>query len=142
MNAETVEHFIFCLTVWREARGIQPGKDGSVPEQVAVAATIRNRAKDPGNRWPKTIQGVCLQRKQFSCFNQDDPNVSKFPIPSDTLEWEAWVRCCKAVEMSETWDPTNGANHYHSIPPSRPKPAWADPRKITHQAGPFTFFKL
>lgn len=136
MDSKVVENFILQLTVWREARG------ADLTAMAAVASTIKNRAKDSRGRWPKTVQGVCLQPKQFSCFNPDDPNVTKYPFPGNA-DWEAWERCGQAVKMTDDgWDAAEGANHYHTIPPDKPKPVWARPTAVVKQVGTFTFYKL
>lgn len=61
------------LTLRGEARG-EP-LDG----MVAVGQVIMERVRDP--RYPKTIRDVCLQAKQFSCWNEDDAN---YPV---LVEW-------------------------------------------------------
>jgi hypothetical protein len=38
----------------------------------AVGCAVRQRVRD--ERWPDDYKGVCLQKSQFSCWNQGDPN--------------------------------------------------------------------
>ena len=51
------------LTLWGEARS------ESIEGIVAVGCVIRNRRGD--TRWPDTFRGVCLQRRQFSCWRPE-----------------------------------------------------------------------
>jgi spore germination cell wall hydrolase CwlJ-like protein len=120
------------LTIWREARG--EGFDA----MRAVGWVITNRLLD--KRWPNTQAGVCLQPKQFSCFNKNDANAVKLPTPGSD-EWAAFEVACAAWEDQRP-DPTNGANHYHSKMPNGALPGWADPDRIVYRAGAFTFYKL
>lgn len=115
------------LAIWREARG------ETSPAQRGVMWVIRNRSRD--KRWPNTAAQVILQPKQFSSFNENDPNTAKFPMPLDP----SWLRVCAVVDEPGE-DPTAGANHYHSAMPLLP--AWAEPSKVTCRIGDFTFYKL
>lgn len=126
--------FIAALCLWREARG------SSAHAMSGVYHVLLNRASDPKKRWPKQVHQVVLQRLQFSSFNHDDPNSSKFPIDDGGPDWKAWLQACEVVMDSLGGDPTNGATNYHSEMPVPPK--WADPDKITAEIGPFTFYKL
>ena len=116
------------LTIWREARGLPDA-------MLAVAWVIRNRCADP--RWPDTPSEVCLQPKQFSCFNAGDPNAVKLPGPGP--EWAAFEAACAAWESHEP-DPTSGANHYHSL--SKGEPSWAWGGELTLRIGAFKFYLL
>jgi hypothetical protein len=44
-------------------------------EYIAIGQVVMNRLKSKS--YPDTIQKVILQPKQFSCFNEDDPNNDK-----------------------------------------------------------------
>lgn len=125
--SDLLDEFMLSLCVWREARG--EGYFG----MKAVASVIRNRVADP--RWPHNLRDVVLQKRQFSCFNADDPQVTKYPDFNDV-----WDECVRACEFSLRGDPTNGANHYHSTSIAPPK--WADPAKITARIGNHIFYKL
>jgi cell wall hydrolase len=65
LNQLTDSEVLF-LTLVGEARG-EP-----VEGQIAVGSVILNRAKER----KLTIKAVCLQPKQFSCWNINDPNRS------------------------------------------------------------------
>lgn len=129
---EAYEAVLAALCIWREARGTQPDA------QLGVWWVIKNRTVDPHHRWPQTISGVVLQPYQFSSFNHNDVNSTKWPAFSDA----AFAACCDIVDAPGISDPTLGANSYHSIPPDEQPPSWADDSKITTKIGPFTFYKL
>jgi spore germination cell wall hydrolase CwlJ-like protein len=128
------DQFLISLCLWREARG------SSAQAMTGVMHVILNRAKDNQNRWPKDIHKVILQKLQFSSFNRDDPNSSKFPIDDGGADWKAWKQAEEVAFRSLGDDPTRGANHYHSEMPIPPK--WANPDKLTVEIGPFSFYKL
>ena len=130
------DQFMGALCLWREGRG------QSKVALTGVWYVIQNRAADAKKRWPQTIPGVILQHAQFSSFLQSDPNVTKFPLPGSTQDWRAWLDCLDVVTVPIGGDPTNGANHYESLPPDAHKPDWADPEKISARIGSFRFYKL
>lgn len=125
------DQWLAALCVWREARGV------GLAAMHAVWWVIRNRSNDPGRRWPRSIAGVILQPFQFSSFNHDDPNATKFPLTAD----ESFVNAQAAITADLGGDPTNGANSYESEPPGK-LPKWADPLRITVTIGPFRFYRL
>jgi spore germination cell wall hydrolase CwlJ-like protein len=108
--------------------------------KAGVLAVIRNRVADP--RWPNTSAEVVTQPLQFSSFNANDPNVTKWPVKKNVVEWGAWQDCLTVVEAPLTADPTMGSTNYHSIPDGQPLPKWADPAKLTVTIGPFKFYRL
>jgi len=131
MNDDPVlllRRFILGLAVWREARGeTDRGKR-------LVAQTIENRVQD--SRWPDTYQGVITQRLQFSAFNANDPNVTKFPTETDA-SWPACVRAADAV--LESVEPFTNANHYCTVDST---PTWRDDTKIVALEHSHVFFRL
>jgi hypothetical protein len=67
---------IAARTVWQEARG-EP-EEG----QRAVAHVIVNRLRD--GRWGKSLASVCLADRQFSGWNNSDPNrIAACTLPDD-----------------------------------------------------------
>lgn len=103
-------------TVYGEARG-EPFNG-----QVAVAWVIRNRASrvafaGPLAGHPGSVDFVCTMPWQFSCWNENDPNRAVI----ENLQWDdpalAKVQdVVTGVFLCDTEpDPTNGADHYHTI---------------------------
>ena len=99
---------IFWLTLYGECRG-EP-----IDSQIAHAWVIRNRAIG------KAYKDVCLARLQFSCWNDDDPNLAKIIAYTEGhLDGEVdiqivlqlkWV--AEGVTSGLLSDITHGANHY------------------------------
>lgn len=58
---------IVALTILGEARG------EGIAGQVAVACVIRNRFHHSPGKY-NTMADVCLENRQFSCWNDSDPN--------------------------------------------------------------------
>lgn len=67
---------ILARTLWGEACG------EDLAEQIAVAWTIRNRVEMDLHKdrkpdwWGEGCAGVCLAKKQFSCWNTNGPRLS------------------------------------------------------------------
>lgn len=121
-------------TVWGEARG--------EPElgQAAVIGVIINRWKDP--RWPETIIGVCWQPKQFSCWNNNDPNrklIERLDVLSKDYQRLYYLAVQQLVGIAS--DPTRGANHYHATTMKK-KPKWASANQFVLVLGRHAFYKL
>lgn len=96
---------ILAKTVYGEARG-----EERVGKQ-AVAWVVLNRFN--ARRWysASTIAGTCLMRRQFSCWNEFDPNFAK----TSGLMPERAINCLEAVldvVLRGAADPTKGATHY------------------------------
>lgn len=123
---------LLALCVWREGRG-----EGSAA-RLGILWVMLNRS----HTRRLSIEEVILQPKQFSSFNAGDPNVSKFPSPANPAEWVAFQQICELIGSPGVSDPTSGATHYHSIPPTQPFPKWADPKALTVTIGAFRFYKL
>lgn len=119
-------------TLWGEARG--EGEAG----MRAVAMVIVNRKND--RRWPNTLEGVCKQPAQFSCWNLGDPNRAKL-LAVD--ERDPHFATAKAVATEAAHgrllDETGGANHYHT---HSVHPNWSKNRTPTMKLGNHRFFKL
>lgn len=129
MNFHDLE--IMSRTVFGEARG--ESSDG----QVAVAAVILNRVRHH-TRWADEIYMVCLQEKQFSCWNPGDPNrelLMEADLDDERMQ-SAVVACISAVEG---YDPSNGADHYFAT--YIPTPSWAEEMTQTAEIGVHRFFK-
>lgn len=93
-------------TIYGEARS--EGYQG----MLAVGWVVRNRADAP-SWWGKSVSEVCRKRLQFSCWNEDDPNLPL--LKAATLEDPAFRTAYRAAlgayDRAEK-DPTNGATHY------------------------------
>lgn len=125
---------ILARTIWAESRG-EPFNG-----QVAVAWVIRNRSRDKRLRWSRVVSEVCTQPKQFSCWNEDDPNRPK--LLAVGLEDEAFVRAMGVaciVLCGDMPDASKGANHYFN--PNVVIPSWAGRMEQTVTIGRHVFFR-
>ena len=97
--------------------------------QVAVAATILNRLRDP--RYPKTVSGVVYQidygRYQYS------------PVLDGRINLPASPAATRAVQSAITgWDPSNGANGFYN--PAKTTSDWVRSNPETARIGNHVFF--
>ena len=130
------------LTLWGEARG-EP-----VEGQVAVAWVIRNRAA----RRHQTVQHVCLDRWQFSCWWGQDVNAQALRaralrvITGDVVpepRWLALLQLAYQVLHGVVPDPTQGADHYltTALYQDEDAPTWSKVLPVTVTIGHHTFLK-
>ena len=127
---------IMAKTIYGEARG-EYKKEG-VKALEAVGHVIMNRSL--ATSFP--VSSICLQPKQFSCWNENDPN--RKIIENATLSDPIFRICyivAKKIICGECEDITGGANHYYSRHLKR-IPYWAKNRISTIQIGNHLFFKL
>ena len=130
------ESEILAKTIYGEARG------ESVAGMEAVANVILNRVKMNLIHpmwWGKSITEVCLKPKQFSCWNQDDPN---FKILQGDLSQNPIYQICERIAKRAIAgcikDNTNGATHYHTF---HCHPLWAQHIIPCAQIGHHLFYK-
>jgi N-acetylmuramoyl-L-alanine amidase len=121
-------------TIFGETRG-EPF-DG----QVGVGWVIRRRAERPG-WWGIDIKGVCLKRLQFSCWNENDPNLAV--IRAATLDQPTYLQCMGVAALVLSGgldDPTGGATSYFRPGPNGETPDWADSLKFLISIGNHMFY--
>lgn len=120
-------HVAAC-TVYGEARG-EPWEG-----QHAVAWVLRNRATR--RRFAGSLAGlegalerVCRAPWQFSCWNKGDPNSVRLGAALEKarntgllVDMDRQVLAIRAALDTDVADPTNGADHYHTLT----CPSWAD----------------
>jgi N-acetylmuramoyl-L-alanine amidase len=123
-------------TLWAEARG--EGLTG----MEAVACVIINRhivsIQENGFWWSEnkdeipdnTIEAVCRDPWQFSCWNKNDPNLDKLLslTPDDRLFAVALKIAEDAID-GKIPDITRGATHYYN-PKAVKSPEWADGKPL------------
>lgn len=134
------------LTVWAEARG------EAIIGQRAVAWVIRNRWEQSG-WWSRqrgdgipddTVQAVCRDPWQFSCWNPSDPQSHRLHEPA-TLRREdvQSIRsiCERVLNESRDDDPTLGSDHYCTRLIA-PHTKWAIGRKPIASIGNHLFYRI
>lgn len=124
--SQTAKAGIVAMTILAEARG--EGPDG----MAAVAACIYQRSL---NR-KITPEQVCLQPKQFSCWNgkteADLEHLLKLPQAKTALWLEANLHRLNRAKIGY-------ADHYHA---DYVKPYWAKGKKPVAVIGKHKFFEL
>jgi spore germination cell wall hydrolase CwlJ-like protein len=131
------EEYLLALCIWREARS------ASVAAWLGIYWVIQNRIGKPGFR--PSLSRVILQPFQFSSFNKNDPNVTRFPIKAKTPDWTTWTRIRELI-VAPGPDPTFGALFYESfpvdkLPEIRQHQPWFSAAKQTAKIGPFRFYR-
>lgn len=124
---------VMAKTIYGEARG--ECYDG----RVAVAHVILNRAQNP-RWWGDGVVDVCLKAKQFSCWNDDDPNRDK--LDELTVSDSVFMECCSVAALAlggVTKDPTDDADHYHTHSVA---PFWSIGQTPTVEIGNHYFYRL
>lgn len=95
-------------TLYGEARN-QP-----ILGQQAVSWIFRNRMLD--GRWPKDLEGVCLQPAQFSCWLSGDVNRRQMlDLTTDNWLYEKLFEIVRGVMAGEVDDPTSGCVNYKVV---------------------------
>lgn len=97
--------------------------------QVAVAASILNRLKDP--RYPNTVPGIVYQ--------VDNGRYQYSPVLDGRINLAPTSSAYKAVQDALTgWDPSNGANGFFN--PARTNSQWVRSHPVTARIGNHVFF--
>lgn len=95
------------ITIWQESRG-EPYEG-----KVAVGEVFRNRMRERGFFGDGTLAGTLLKSKQFSGWNEGDPNR----IPSVKLDTDdpLVMQCLDAWHESAGSNLTHGALYYMNV---------------------------
>ena len=134
------DRMILALTMWGEARS--HGEEG----MRAVGHVIKNRA-DSGKRMfgGDEIADVAMKNKQFSAWNENDPNreamlnISNLKKGSpDHVAWEKAYQIAGEILSGKSNDPTKGALFYHT---TGVKPYWAKTMKPVTRYANHIFYK-
>ncbi|HBE79222.1 MAG TPA: cell wall hydrolase [Firmicutes bacterium] len=97
--------------------------------QVAVAATILNRLRDP--LYPKTIAGIIYQ--------VDNGRYQYSPVLDGRINGTASASAYRAVQLAcSGWDPSNGANGFYN--PAKTSNQWVVSQPVTITIGNHVFF--
>lgn len=127
-------HQIAARTLFAEARG-EP-----LIGQIAVAWVMTNRVHDERKRWGGMYATVCTWPRQFSCWNEGDPNrVKMLALPDDDPVLLNLLQIVENAASNQSDDPTNGAKFYYAA--SIPEPSWAKTMIFCGQFGSQKFFK-
>ena len=117
---------IVALTILGEARGESP------QGQLAIGCIIKQRAANRG----LTYDQVCLQRKQFSCWNGKTKADLEHMLKLPQAKLAMWI--AHNIHRLDTAK-IGHADHYHA---DYVDPDWADAAKVTVKIGRHIFYKL
>jgi spore germination cell wall hydrolase CwlJ-like protein len=133
--ASEEEVHLLAATTWAEARS--EGENG----MRAVAHVMVNRV---GPRFGDSLTDVILHPKQFSAWNEGDPNRPLAQDPEryarsgvNRETWETAQEVAREVLDGRSTDPTQGALFYHTRAVS---PYWAKNGVGTHVIGQHVFY--
>lgn len=129
---------IVARTLYGEARGEYAATGPAA--FIAIANVIANRVATP-LKYGKTYGDVCLKPRQFSCWNEGDPN--RILIQQEDLDQDPLFKLAQRVArhvMEGKWpDLTRGSDHYHAV---NCVPYWAKASKVRLRLGCHIFYKL
>lgn len=125
------------VTAWAEGRSrLEPGRgwvSNPLEAQIDILNVIDNRVKD--RRWmPLGHKGVCLQRRQFSCWDTVDGADNFFALLqraqrmlAGELDADPLLAAAEGCVVGALADSLTDATHYYApasmMPPGR-VPAW------------------
>lgn len=122
---------VFAATIGGEARG-EPFEG-----QAGVAHVILRRARLPG--WPDDIHAVCLEEKQFSCWNPGDANyLWVHTVGTEDPGYLSALYVGTGALLGQIENPMEGATHYHSV---SMHPGWADEMTFLGQIGGHFYYR-
>ena len=123
---------LLARTIYGEARG--EGNRG----MQAVANVIMNRV-NAGKWYGQTVEDVVLKPRQFSCWNENDPNRSTIQsVTTSNTVFAGAVSLAKLAYAGTLPDITGGATHYHVATIT---PTWAGELTQTVKIGNHIFYK-
>lgn len=134
----TTQQFM-AMTIWGESRG------ENLYSQFLTGWTIHNRWWEKG-WYGDTIKDVILKPKQFSCWNEGDPNRVKMLLEMDkcedggcSKEMDQAMYIADGILTGRVINTSQGVNHYHA---NTVKPFWAKGREPLIVEGNHLFYKL
>lgn len=130
---------ILSLTVWGEARG--EGSEG----QQAVFNVIMNRVKSGTTWWGSDPRSVCLHPYQFSCWNNNDPNLPQMIKVGESGVLDPnfdQIQTLAQMALEDNLpDITYGATSYYDKRMTSP-PSWAEGKTPCKDIGHHLFFRV
>lgn len=134
---------IVSLTIIGEGRG-EP-----IEGQVAIGCVIRNRLHNNPVKYENYFQ-VCLEPKQFSCWNEDDPNyallldLAERIVNNQTLTDSYLKQCMFIAQGVVDWiirdNTRNACNYVTKDIFYNHKPSWARKATNIQEKGSQVFF--
>ncbi|MDR1488685.1 MAG: cell wall hydrolase [Holosporales bacterium] len=130
---------VVAQTIYGEARGEYYRENGGLPSLIAIANVICNRRNKAGE---KLIENICLEPKQFSCWNFADPNYKILQnISKKDPIYQICLGVAENVVLGNWPDITKGSTHYYSTCLAK-APYWALGENINIKIGNHVFFEI
>lgn len=105
--------------------------------RIAVAHVLVNRLRKGG--FGRTLSEICLRYRQFSGWNDKDPNGIRFAVVPDKMLTPFEQILSEALDEKSA-DPTNGALYYFN--PKLAAPAWDFSKLVkTVEIGNHVFYR-
>lgn len=119
--------------IWGEARGER------IDGKLALAHVVLNRVRAQ-SYYGGSIKDVILKPRHFSCFNANDPNLSKILNLTPSSPDLSFCRAVAELALQDglTNDPTQGATHYHTV---NVNPSWAPKLRFLCRIGSHLFYR-
>jgi len=132
MEPASADVDVLARTLWGEARG--EGWDG----MQAVANVVINRVRI-GGWYGAGVQGVCLKRWQFTCWEPAPLGNRERMLSVDTgnAAFAMALEIAALAVAGQLPDITGGATHYHNATVS---PKWASSAQVSAVVGNHTFY--
>ena len=108
--------------------------------KIGVGLTVANRVKHPGYwNWGTNWRRVILCPKQFSCFNQADPNLKALIGAKKTkgADWQECMMVAEQIYLGRVNDFVGGPTHYHTF---QCTPSWAKDLRFLGTIGNHKFY--
>ena len=104
----------------------------------AIIASIRNRVA--AGRWETTVAGVCMQRYQYSEYNDDAGDNRNLERVLALADDDPEILAAGAAYDATIDDPSLGATHFYAV--GIPAPPWTIGATRTVQIGKVIFWKV
>lgn len=120
------DEIIIAATLFAEAGG-EPWAG-----KIMVAEVMLNRAKG------RTLRQVCLEPRQFSCWNDRRSMLRNIPAMQKTAAWADCLRLARTI-MQPGYKVTSSATHYANLKLCSPQ--WVKGMVLVGAVGAHTFFR-
>lgn len=117
---------VMARTIYGEA------KANDVKDATAIAHVILNRVAY--RNWPNNVNDVCMQPRQFSCWDMGDPNRERI-LDADGPWFDKCIDIAREAYFSD--DPTDTATHYHT---PKVRPSWSRGKTPCYETDGHVFF--
>ena len=128
---------VVAQTIYGEARG---ERDDNA--RIGVANVISNRFRANRAHYGEDFSGVCLHPWQYSCWNENDPNLSTILDPNQhkTDMYKVCLEIARRAIEDRLDDLTGGALHYYSDTIAKPDWAFSSTAEISVKIGGHIFY--